>query len=130
MPDKFPPHTPEHSADSIRENARAKAVRASHEFWSTGNEALLEQAFAETFAEHAVRARHEWLAAKPAPRDAGKGVEMIALKMISEKITAWLRNREAAREWFPLSDPELRAIPIRRSNNADVVRRRRHRRPE
>lgn len=53
MPDKFPPHTPAHSADSIRENARAKAVRASHEFWSTGNEALLEQAFAETFAEHA-----------------------------------------------------------------------------
>ena len=53
MPDKFPPHTPEHSADSIRENARAKAVRASDEFWSTGNEALLEQAFAETFAEHA-----------------------------------------------------------------------------
>jgi hypothetical protein len=41
------------SADSIRENARAKAVRASYEFWSTGNEALLEQAFAETFAEHA-----------------------------------------------------------------------------
>jgi hypothetical protein len=26
-----------------------------NEFWSTGNEALLEQAFAETFAEHAVR---------------------------------------------------------------------------
>ena len=42
------------SSDSIRENARAKAVRASYEFWSTGNEALLEQAFAETFAEHAV----------------------------------------------------------------------------
>ena len=55
---------------------------------------------------------------------------MIALKMISEKITAWLRNREAAREWFPFSDPELRTIPIRRSNNADVVRRRRRRRPE
>ena len=53
MPDKFPPHTPALSADSIRENARAKAVRASYEFWSTGNEALLEQAFAETFAEHA-----------------------------------------------------------------------------
>ena len=42
------------SSDSIRENARAKAVRASYEFWSTGNEALLEQAFAETFAEHAL----------------------------------------------------------------------------
>jgi hypothetical protein len=39
--------------DSIRDNARAKAVRASIEFWSTSNEALLEQAFAETFAEQA-----------------------------------------------------------------------------
>jgi hypothetical protein len=43
------------SPDSVRDNARAKAVRASYEFWSTGNEALLEQAFAETFAEHTVR---------------------------------------------------------------------------
>jgi hypothetical protein len=42
------------SSDSIRESARAKAVRASYEFWSSGNEALLEQAFAETFAEHAL----------------------------------------------------------------------------
>jgi hypothetical protein len=41
------------SADSVRENARAKAVGASLEFWSTGNKALLEQAFAETFAEQA-----------------------------------------------------------------------------
>ena len=41
------------SSDSIRESARAKAVRASYEFWSSGNEALLGQAFAETFAEHA-----------------------------------------------------------------------------
>lgn len=47
---KFPPRTP----DGIRENARAKAVRASYEFWNTGNEDLLEQAFAETFAEHPV----------------------------------------------------------------------------
>jgi hypothetical protein len=44
------------SSYGIRENARAKAVRASYEFWSTGNEALLEQAFAETFPEHAVPA--------------------------------------------------------------------------
>jgi membrane-bound inhibitor of C-type lysozyme len=43
------------SADSVQEISRAKAVRASYEFWSTGNEALLEQAFAETFAEHAAR---------------------------------------------------------------------------
>ena len=54
MPDKFPPPTSALSADSIRENARAKAVRASYEFWNTGNEALLEQAFAETFAEQPV----------------------------------------------------------------------------
>jgi hypothetical protein len=47
------------SPDSVRDNARAKAVRASYEFWSTGNEALLEQAFAETFAEHAVRPLRE-----------------------------------------------------------------------
>lgn len=47
------------SADSARAIARAKAVRASYEFWSTGNEALLEQAFAETFAEHAVRPLYE-----------------------------------------------------------------------
>jgi hypothetical protein len=53
MTDRFPPHTPALSADSIGENARAKAVRASYEFWSTGNEVLLEQAFAETFAERA-----------------------------------------------------------------------------
>jgi hypothetical protein len=43
------------STDSLYEISRAKAVRASHAFWSTGNEALLEQAFAETFAEHAGR---------------------------------------------------------------------------
>ncbi len=55
---------------------------------------------------------------------------MITLKMISEKISAWLRNREAVREWSPLSDPELCPIPIRRSNNEDVVRRRRCRRAE
>jgi hypothetical protein len=35
------------SADNVRGNARAKAVRASYEFWSTGEEALVEQAFAE-----------------------------------------------------------------------------------
>jgi hypothetical protein len=55
---------------------------------------------------------------------------MITLKRIWEKVGVWLRNREAAREWFPFSDPELRPIPIRRSNNEDVVRRRRRRRPE
>jgi hypothetical protein len=43
------------SADRLGENARAKAVRASFGFWSTGDEALLEQAFAETFEEQVVR---------------------------------------------------------------------------
>jgi len=43
MPDRFPPYTPAPPADSVRENARAKAVRASYEFWSTGNEALLSK---------------------------------------------------------------------------------------
>jgi hypothetical protein len=38
------------SAENVRGNAIAKAVRASHEFWSTGDVALLEQAFAEIFA--------------------------------------------------------------------------------
>ncbi len=55
---------------------------------------------------------------------------MIALKMTSEKITAWLRNREAAREWSQFSDPELRPIRIRRSDFEDVVRRRRGRRTQ
>ena len=44
------------SADNVHGNARAKAVRTSYEFWwSPGEEALLDQAFAEIFAEHAVR---------------------------------------------------------------------------
>jgi hypothetical protein len=55
MPNRFLPHAPALSADSVCEDARAKAVRASYEFWSTGDESLLERAFAETFAEHAAR---------------------------------------------------------------------------
>jgi hypothetical protein len=44
------------SADNVHGNARAKAVRTSYEFWwSPGEEALLDQAFAEIFAEHVVR---------------------------------------------------------------------------
>ncbi len=54
MPNRFPPHTPALSADGLHEDARAKAIHASYEFWRTGDEALLEQAFAETSAEHAV----------------------------------------------------------------------------
>jgi len=55
---------------------------------------------------------------------------MIALEMISEKINAWLRNREAEREWSPFSDPELCPLRIRRSDNEDVVRLRRRRRTQ
>ena len=55
MPSRLRPNALALSADNIRDNARAKAVRASYEFWSTGDEALLERAFAETFADHLVR---------------------------------------------------------------------------
>ena len=47
---------------------------------------------------------------------------MSTLKRISQKISAWLRNREAAREGSQFSDPELRPIRIRRSDSEDVVR--------
>jgi len=52
---------------------------------------------------------------------------MITLKTISEKISAWLRNREASLERSLFSCPELRPIRIRRSDNEDVVLRRRRR---
>jgi uncharacterized protein YjiS (DUF1127 family) len=48
---------------------------------------------------------------------------MITLKMISEKISAWLRNREAVRELSQFSDHELCDIGVRRSDIEDVVRR-------
>ena len=54
MPKKLLPKALALSVGNVRDNARAKAVRASYEFWSTGDEALLERAFAETFAEHLV----------------------------------------------------------------------------
>jgi hypothetical protein len=47
---------------------------------------------------------------------------MITLKMISEKISASLRSREATREWSQFSDQGLRPIRIRPSNIEDVVR--------
>jgi hypothetical protein len=45
---------------------------------------------------------------------------MITLKMISEKISPWLRNMH---EWFQFSDLELCPIRSRRSDIEDVVRR-------
>ncbi len=55
------PHRPTHlapgpSADSVDDDARAKAARALfYEFWNTGDEAMLKRAFAENFADPAVR---------------------------------------------------------------------------
>jgi hypothetical protein len=54
MPKRLLPNGLALSAGNVRDNARARAVRASYEFWSTGDEALLERAFAETFAERIV----------------------------------------------------------------------------
>ena len=48
--------SPTPSADSVDNNARAKAVRAFFDgFWNTGDEAPLKRAFAENFADRAVR---------------------------------------------------------------------------
>jgi uncharacterized protein YjiS (DUF1127 family) len=47
---------------------------------------------------------------------------MITLKTTSEKIIAWLRNREAVREWSQFSDHELCHIRVRRSVVEDIVR--------
>ncbi len=56
MPNKPTHLAPALAADRIDDNARAKAVRAFfHEFWNTGDEALLKRAFAENFADCAVR---------------------------------------------------------------------------
>ena len=71
------------SADSVRENARAKAIGASLEFWSTGNEALLEQAFAETFAEQAAPPCET---ARMACRQAGR-------PGVPEKESKWSRSK-------------------------------------
>jgi hypothetical protein len=48
---------------------------------------------------------------------------MITLIMISEKISASLRNREAMREWPQFSDLKLCPIRSRRSDIEDVARR-------
>jgi len=48
---------------------------------------------------------------------------MITLKTISEKIGAWLQDREVVRELSQFSDRELCEISIRRSDIEDIVRR-------
>jgi hypothetical protein len=56
MPKRLLPNALALSVGNVRDTARAKAARASYEFWSTGDEAFLERAFDETFAEHLVGA--------------------------------------------------------------------------
>jgi uncharacterized protein YjiS (DUF1127 family) len=48
---------------------------------------------------------------------------MNTIKMISEKINAWRRYREAVRELSQFSDHELSDIGIRRCDIEDIVRR-------
>ena len=48
---------------------------------------------------------------------------MLTLKLISEKINAWRRYREAVRELSQFSDHELCDIGIRRRDIEDIVRR-------
>ena len=56
MPHRPTPLAPALVADRVDQNAKAKAARAFFdEFWNTGDEALLKRAFAENFADRAVR---------------------------------------------------------------------------
>ena len=48
---------------------------------------------------------------------------MITLKIVSEKINAWRRYREAVHELSQFSDHELCDIGIRRCDIEDIVRR-------
>jgi uncharacterized protein YjiS (DUF1127 family) len=48
---------------------------------------------------------------------------MVSLKMISQKIDAWRRYREAVRELSQFSDHELSDIGVRRCDIEDIVRR-------
>jgi len=70
----------------------------------------------------AVRAGNDRFAVQQAP-GARKGVDMITLKMISQKLNAWRRHRETVRELSQFSDYELCDIGIRRCDIEDIVRR-------
>jgi uncharacterized protein YjiS (DUF1127 family) len=48
---------------------------------------------------------------------------VITLSMLSEKLNAWRRHREAVRELSQFSDRELCDIGIRRCDIEDIVRR-------
>jgi uncharacterized protein YjiS (DUF1127 family) len=126
MPNRPTHLAPAPSTDRPMTMRERRPTRASYEFWNTGDEALLKRAFAENFADRAVRppcAGNDWFAAKQAPRGARKGVDMLTLKLISERINAWHRYREAARELSQFSDHELCDIGIRRCDIEDIVRR-------
>ena len=110
----------------MERDATGKAARAFNDFWITGDEAQLKQALVEnlpTAPTAAVRAGNDWFAAQQAPGGVRKGVEMIFLKMISEKFNAWRRHRDAVRELSQFSDNELCDIGIRRCDIEDIVRR-------
>ena len=55
---------------------------------------------------------------------------MITLRIISEKLKAWRRYREAVHELSLFSDHELCDIGIRRCDIEDIVRRTGPRRPD
>jgi len=46
-------------------DATANAARAFYEFWNTGDEAVLKQALAENFADHALPRGSEWAKSPP-----------------------------------------------------------------
>ena len=69
-----------------------------------------------------IRAGNDWFAARWA-HGAEKGVDVITLRMISEKLNAWRRYREAVRELSQFSDHELCDIGIRRCDIEHIVRR-------
>ena len=68
------------------------------------------------------RAGNDWFAARWA-HGAEKESIVITLTMISEKLNAWRRHREAVRELSQFSDRELCDIGIRRCDIEDIVRR-------
>ena len=111
----------------MERDATGKTARAFYEFWNTGDEALPKKALAEKLCQlrrtAAVRNGNDWFAAQQAPRDVRKGVQMITLKMTSEKFNAWRRYRDAVRELSQFSDHELCDIGIRRCDIENIVRR-------
>jgi hypothetical protein len=59
-------------------DAAAKAVRAFHEFWNTGDEAALKQALTESFADHALLQGSEGAKSPPDQRSARPSAGRVA----------------------------------------------------